>query len=797
MHRRLNIQGISLIPLIILSLLTLFWINLATADIDTKNNVKKLSVLNGSRYYYFRGAPVFIHETKKSNDALTVSEPGIIRKPAAEQKSFTARFINPDTEKLLFVTDELIVKLFPGQKIEEIASQNSSAPLSVIRKLRGTENEFLLRVNNQQFSDVLETANSLVESQQVDWAEPNFFQYIVKSAIPEDSNFSSQWSLRNDGKNGGIAGADVKATDAWDIETGHPDVVIAVVDDGIDIFHEDLAANIFVNPNEIPDNNVDDDGNGYVDDVNGWDFFDNDNNANPSAKKDNHGTNVAGIAAAVGFNGVGISGVCPSCSILPVKINRDDSLVGNATLAEALRYAASFSAIINNSWELSGQSSVIQSAISDSYNNGRNGLGALLVFSSGNAKTAYTKERIFGIPSGTHRFILEYIKDAANGEGEDTVWLGGVKLPDGTFIDFEKGVPVGWSTGGDSPWTIINDPIHSLEERCLTYVAKAGNIIDSQSSTIEFISTVTKDFSFIDAYVWTSSEKFRDKFIIRVDYGNDGVINESSMGESGVEESLFNVSYPAAYPEAIAVGASSNFDCRSRYSRFGEELDFLAPSSGSIGTLIPGVLKIQTTDRSGDAGVNGNYTSTFGGTSAAAPVASGIAGLILSRAPELTAAQVRNVMRNSANKVGPDAYVANRNNRYGFGRLNARAALSSITKTRTNFNLTVHIPSKKYSGIVKSSLQGINCGGSCSATYERGTVVSLDVTTNDDSVFLGFTGDDDCKDSEITLFDNTICTANFAAPKGKESNPGGGVLSMSILFLPLLLLIFIFRIKNS
>jgi subtilisin family serine protease len=494
--------------------------------------------------------------------------------------------------------------------------------------------------------------------------------------------------------------------------------------------------------------------------------------------------------------------VCPGCSILPVKIFSNDSLIDIASIAEALRYAASFSSVVNNSWELAGQSSAIQSAITEITSTGRSGLGSAVIFSAGNVNASfltpnYTIENLNFIPDGTHRFILEYVKNESDSVGEDTVWLGGVILPDNTFVDFEEGFPVGWATGGDSPWVIMNDPIHALEERCLTHVAKAGSITHNQSTTIEFIITVSDSNGFGDiyVYVWTSSEKDEDEFTIRADYNNDGSIDASSRGASGANESLFNVSYPAAYPETIAVGASSNFDCRSRYSRFGPELDFLAPSSGNLRLTpaAPNILSIQTTDRTGDVGATSdNYYSYFGGTSAAAPQASGIAGLMISRSPELNSTQIREAMRNTADKVGPEAYVAGRNDRYGFGRLNTTAVLSSIAKTRTDFNLTVH-KTDAASGTVESDVPGINCGTDCSATFDNGTIVRLSVTTHGDAIFQGYSGGDDCGDGQITMSDNIICTANFTTVSGNESNPGGGAGAVSIFFLGLFLVLFIHR----
>ncbi|MBM4092639.1 MAG: hypothetical protein FJ276_24965, partial [Planctomycetes bacterium] len=151
------------------------------------------------------------------------------------------------------------------------------------------------------------------------YAEPNYIHNPFRT--PNDSRFSEKWDLHNTGQPGGTqpggtAGADIDAVAAWDIFTGTKDVVIAIIDTGTDTTHPDLVQNLWVNPGEIPGNGIDDDGNGYVDDINGWDFVNND--ANP---EDNvgHGTHVAGIAGAKGNNAVGVTGVAWDASLMILK----------------------------------------------------------------------------------------------------------------------------------------------------------------------------------------------------------------------------------------------------------------------------------------------------------------------------------------------------------------------------------------------------------------------------------------------------------------------------------------------
>jgi len=143
---------------------------------------------------------------------------------------------------------------------------------------------------------------------------------------PNDEFWPYMWNLK-----------DIKANLAWDIERGNPSVKVAVMDTGVLVTHPDLADNIWVNPNEIPNNKKDDDNNGYVDDVNGYDFAYNDSNPDDVH---GHGTACAGIVAAVQDNAIGVTGVAPFCEIVAVKAARDDGYFYESANVPALVYCA-------------------------------------------------------------------------------------------------------------------------------------------------------------------------------------------------------------------------------------------------------------------------------------------------------------------------------------------------------------------------------------------------------------------------------------------------------------------------
>ena len=149
------------------------------------------------------------------------------------------------------------------------------------------------------------------------YAEPDYFVYAT--GIPNDPYFDLLWGLHNTGQvvgSPGTAGADIRAVPAWDFWIGDPDFRIAVLDTGIDYTHPDLQANIWTNPGEIPGNEVDDDGNGYVDDVHGYDFVHSDGDPMDDS---GHGTHVAGTIGAVGNDGFGVVGVNWCCRIVGLK----------------------------------------------------------------------------------------------------------------------------------------------------------------------------------------------------------------------------------------------------------------------------------------------------------------------------------------------------------------------------------------------------------------------------------------------------------------------------------------------
>jgi subtilisin family serine protease len=234
----------------------------------------------------------------------------------------------------------------------------------------------------------------LQESGLFEYAEVN--TYGRWEFVPNDTQFADQWGLDNTGQTGGTPDADVDAPEAWDMAVALPDIWVAVLDSGTDYDHEDLECNIWVNPGEdlgsdgiVMDpadlNGIDDDGNGFVDDLIGWDFAGADNDPDPSNL---HGTHVAGIIGACGHNATGVIGVAggtgpgTGAKMMPL-------LVGNAApdgsiLDDAIIYAADNGARVIALSLSVAQSNAIDDALEYAYDT----VGVLVVNASGNFNTA-------------------------------------------------------------------------------------------------------------------------------------------------------------------------------------------------------------------------------------------------------------------------------------------------------------------------------------------------------------------------------------------------------------------------
>ncbi len=615
-------------------------------------------------------------------------------------------FVTEDTGGFLWMTGEIIVALGDGVDPATFfaSGYDDFQPFF--------QNQYVATPSLGGGLGALTTANVLSTDPDVEWATPNSYTNFEVAAAPNDPLFTDQWHLNNTGQNNALTGADAELVDAWDTTTGGSGIVVAVLDNGVQLNHPDF--NIFTNTGEIAGNGIDDDGNGFIDDVNGWDFAGDaatntpDNDPNPETANDNHGTAVAGIVAAVGNNSVGVSGAIQTAEILPIKISRDDTGTGGGfiapeDIARAVYYAAGAvldaggnvvgnwrgADILVNSWGGGSPNAALTAAFDWAASNGRNGMGVTSFNATGNAAAGiiaglnYSSLTLNGVTPGNWIFEWQYAKNVTNAAGEDSVWLGNVQFPDGSAERFDAlGLPAGWTTSGNTTWAIVDDPQHTYGTG--RYAAQAGAIGDSQTSnlrspTINVTTTGALRFNY-----WISSETAADGLILYASLNGGPLVAQWST--SGVPLPTFNPSYPASIASTIAVGASTDWDYRSHYSQYGNALDIIAPSGG-------GFASITTTDRTGADGYdNGSdYTSTFSGTSAATPLAAGIGALLLSQNNDLTTADIRAILSNTADKIGGDngltAYDVNGFNQfYGHGRVNAESAVGAALSVFGDFD---------------------------------------------------------------------------------------------------------------
>jgi subtilisin family serine protease len=411
--------------------------------------------------------------------------------------------------KTHYLGGSFFVSLRPDAGLDAIASLNRTVGATFVRRLEGDDNVHKFDLPADRELDVLDVVELYRSMPEVVYAEPLFY-FQGGFYSPNDPLYPQQWLLNNTSGNPGTPGADIDAPQAWDYHRGDPGIVIAILDEGVDVDHPDLVANMVAGydttgaspPGGVPGN---------------------------ADCGDGHGTGCAGNAAARQDNGRGVSGVAPFCSIMPVRIARGSVWTTNEWIRDGFYAATNGGAdVLSNSWGGGASSSMVTNAISNARNNGRGGLGCVVLFASGN---------------------------------------------------------------------------------------------------------------------------------------NDGA-----------------VSYPAYLSTVIAVGASSPCDERKDGGSCDGEWWWGSNHGNSLDVVAPGVLQ-STTDIAGSCGyVGGDYMSDFGGTSGACPVAAGLAGLILSANPALTADQVQDIMESTADDQvgypwedapGWDPYM-------GWGRINARRALEAI-----------------------------------------------------------------------------------------------------------------------
>lgn len=260
--------------------------------------------------------------------ALMLGVLGIVTGPAVEKKPGQAAVDSQNNEPQ-YAEGEVLVKFKSGTTLAAAEIMAADLAIDSLREFR-----ILSKMRQRPFllmsSARLSTRELLVALQanpQVEAVSPNFRRRLQR--LPNDPKFAKLWGMNK-----------ISAPAAWEKTVGSPGVVLAVLDTGVDYRHEDLAANMWRNPGEIAGNGIDDDGNGFRDDVYGYDFASDRFGKNDSDPMDidNHGTHVAGILAAVGNNGVGVCGITWNVRIMALKSFRPDMYIYDSDSIEAIEY---------------------------------------------------------------------------------------------------------------------------------------------------------------------------------------------------------------------------------------------------------------------------------------------------------------------------------------------------------------------------------------------------------------------------------------------------------------------------
>lgn len=221
-----------------------------------------------------------------------------------------------------------------GKAVDAIAGRES---LKIVRFYHGKSQKGLTAlVKSAKPTEAL--MDTLKNDPNVEAVSPNYIRHL--DAVANDPLFTSEWGLNNTGQDGGTYDADIDAAEAWDVKKGSPEVVVAVFDTGVDYTHADLQANLWVNPGEIPGNGIDDDGNGYVDDVYGYDMASDSlgNNDGDPMDVHGHGTHVSGTIGATGNNTYGVTGVNWDVKVMNLKIFAPGEDAYDSDILEAIDY---------------------------------------------------------------------------------------------------------------------------------------------------------------------------------------------------------------------------------------------------------------------------------------------------------------------------------------------------------------------------------------------------------------------------------------------------------------------------
>lgn len=565
-----------------------------------------------------------------------------------------------------YVPGELLVKYRRGAQASNIQGFQTRFGINTIKRFRYIGASQVKLPPDLSVEAALELYR---EDPNVEYAEPNYLRF-TSARVPNDEYFEELWSLNNTGQevNGksGIAGADIDAVEAWDITTGSSSIVIAVIDTGIDYNHPDLSGNIWSNADEEPNNGIDDDGNSYVDDLRGWDFYDNDNDPIDSY---GHGTLMAGIIAAEGNNNIGVAGVCWSAKIMPLRAGNAFGELNVSEVVSAVEYAIEKGAkIINASFSGTDYSEFEKDAIFKA-----NGAGIIFVAAAGNDGTdndispyypaGYDLDNIIAVAATDQN---DELTDYSN-YGSTSVDVG---APGENIFSTQAGRKeiwsdnldniIGWETDGtwglttlryDSPpYSLTDSPVGDYSNETESWAMTPEiNISSCRGILLNFdlrgTSQSNKDFLYIQTSTDASNWTYQDTLI-------------GSTVYSGISGD-FSDRWHSAYVDLGAYDGES-----AVFIRF----YFVTDPAGTADGWYIDDLRVTASSNS-YSGTEYRYVS---GTSPSAPHVAGLAGLVLSQNAGLTKTEVKSIIMDSV-----DDNDSLRDRTVAGGRINALNALNT------------------------------------------------------------------------------------------------------------------------
>lgn len=559
------------------------------------------------------------------------------------------------------VSHEILIKFKPFVNESEKELVRQSLRAIKVKFIKSIQVEYWKLPENTMIDDALKI---LKKDPIVEHVEPG---YINKPNIsPNDPHFRELWYLKNTGQLvkdvKGKIGADISASKAWDIETGNHNIIIAVIDSGVAYDHPDLKENIWINKNEIPGNGIDDDRNDYIDDICGWDFFYNDNDPSDYSgefRGSGHGTHVAGIIAAHGNNATGISGVMWKAQIMSLRIGD----LGFSRKFKSIHLISAIEYAVNNGAKIINCS--LGRDPNDSYKSPdsaysqfehdiieyANQKGVLIVASAGNDSN--DNDMIPHFPSGYD--LPNIISVAATDQNDkltsysnfgpytvDLAAPGGNKkqniystIPPERdtlfFEDFESEKGLWQPSGNDQRWFIGKSS--PGDSKCLIH--SKYNYIEMEEPSMIITSSIDikiyKDLCLEFDIMHQLQEKY-DYLFLDVSFDGDNFSNISYFTGSG------DLTGDSKYSARIKHGNKEKLYLR-----------FVLKTDNSINYDVVYIDDIKLTGTPFE--FNGDEYDYMSGTSMAAPVVSGIAGLVWSYNPDLNHLEVKNAILNSVDNL--------------------------------------------------------------------------------------------------------------------------------------------------